>query len=117
MRASRAPPPSDHQHLLAAYQEALGYRIPNGGKEGAAAKKILADGYTLDQVISVYRQLKSGYWADKHLSLHKVYEELGATYRAPKVTTNGTHPNGRSYTDKRPDLATRRSRKRLDLDD
>lgn len=30
---------------------------------------------------------------------------------------NGAHPNGRSHTDKRPDLATRRTRERYDLDD
>lgn len=96
LRAKRAPPTGDHQRLLAAYQEALGYKIPNGGKEGPAAKKILAAGYTVEQTIGVYQQLKTGFWADKHLSLHKVYEELGAVLSAPKGYRNGTHQNGRS---------------------
>jgi hypothetical protein len=94
-RASRAPPSGDHSRLMAAYQEVLGYKIPNGPKEALAAKKILAAGYTVEQVSDVYQTLKAGYWADKHLSLHKVYEELGAVLNAPKAYSNGTHQNSR----------------------
>lgn len=95
LRAKRAPPMGDHQRLLAAYQDALGYKIPNGGKEGPAAKKILDAGYSVEQAIEVYQTLKAGFWADKHLSLHKVYEELGAVLSAPKVYRNGTHQSKR----------------------
>lgn len=112
--ASRAPPTGDHPRLMAAYQEALGYKIPNGAKEATAAKKILAAGYTVDQALDVYQTLKAGYWQDKHLSLHKVYEEIGAQCAAPKAGTNGTYPNGRATTDRRPPIAVRRTRQRLD---
>jgi hypothetical protein len=102
LRASRAPPMGKHQQLMAAYQEALGYKIPNAAKEAPAAKKILAAGYTVEQVLDVYQRLKTGFWSDKHLSLHKVYEEIGAQLAAPKAGTNGTHqPKGHSNSQRR----------------
>jgi len=70
--------PSAHQQLMKSYQDALGYKIPHGAKEGKAAKQILQDGYTIEQVIGCYQKVKSDkFWKSKHLSLVKVYEELG----------------------------------------
>lgn len=93
---SREQPPGDHPELMAAYQEALGYPIPNGPKEASAAKKILAAGYTVAQTITAYHDLKAGFWSDKHLSLHKVYEELGALLNAPRSPPHRRNGNGRA---------------------
>ena len=77
-----------HQRLMRLYQEALGYKIPHGAQEGAAAKKILngywldASGervyYTVEDAIACYRDMKkSDFWKDKHLSLMSVHKGLG----------------------------------------
>lgn len=98
-RAVRAPPSSDHQALMTAYQEWLGYPIPNGGKEGAAARKILKDGYTQDDVDYAYHELKAqDFYSNKHLSLQTVYEQMGAMLKlrvkVKNRRTNGAHVNG-----------------------
>lgn len=83
-RAVRAASPddvssSDHQRLMACYQTWLGYPIPNGGKEGAAARKLLKSGYTAEQVEDAYYTLKGqAFYSDKHLSLAIVHEQIGA---------------------------------------
>ena len=70
--------PSLHQQLMKAYQDVLGYPIPNGAKEGKGAKKILSAGYTIEQVVDCYRQTKKDdWWKDKHLSLMSLCERLG----------------------------------------
>lgn len=95
---------TDHQKLMAAYAEWLGYKIPNGKREGAAAKKLLADGYTIEQVESAYYELKMrDFHAVQHLSLQTVYTNIGALQtkrvakrRAEQVIgkKNGTYANG-----------------------
>lgn len=94
-------PATEHQRLMAAYQTALGYKIPNGAKEATAAKKLLSSGYTVEQIISAYENLKGGFWCDKHLSLHTVYEQIGAILYAPKVKP---YTNGQKPADARPPL-------------
>lgn len=112
--AKRAPPSGKHQQLMAAYAEALGYKLTSGPQEAAAAKKILAAGFTPEQAIEVYQILKADqFYQGRHLSLQTVYKQMGAILSAPKVSTNGTHQNGRS---KLPDLTVRRTRERLDID-
>ena len=75
--------PSQHQQLMAAYQDALGYPIPNGAQEGKAAKKILNAGYTIQQVIDCYQSMKKdSFWQGKHLSLVSVHKQLGAFLQA-----------------------------------
>lgn len=99
-----------HQALMDAYASRLGYPIPNGGKEAAAARKILKAGYTAEQMCDCYDRLKTQTrWSDRHLSLQIVYEEIGAGLTAREqsngrlgthqqarsgVVSNGTHPAG-----------------------
>lgn len=111
-RADRAPPNPDHKRLMALYQEALDHKIPNGPKEALGAKKILDASYTPEQAIDVYRYLKAqAWWRDKHLSLLKVYEEMGAVLAA--LNRNG-HRNGiRQSTGGNPE---RRPQVEADLD-
>lgn len=88
--AQKRAPPSPHQQLMKAYQETLGYKIPNAPKEAAAAKRILDAGYTPEQAIEVYCSLKAqNFYSQKHLSLHTVYEQLGAVLNG-KAQRNGT---------------------------
>jgi hypothetical protein len=90
-RPSGAAPSADHQQLMTAYQEWLGYPIPNGGKEGAAARKLLKAGYTVEQVDDAYHRLKmQPFYADKHVSLAVVFEQIGAVRTAQKDSRNGT---------------------------
>jgi hypothetical protein len=85
---------SPHQQVMAAYQDALGYKIPNGAKEGVAAKKIVASEYTIEQMTGCYEKMKRDpFWRDKHLSLHSVYEQLGA------YCQNGHGANGHKILD------------------
>lgn len=96
-RRENAPagkPQTDHQKLMAAYREALGYPIPNGAKEGAAAQKLLAANYTPEQAIDAYYTLKTrAFYQDKHVSLATVFEQIGAL--RTKGQGNGTkHTNG-----------------------
>jgi hypothetical protein len=70
-------PETPHQALMRMYQEALGYKIPNGAKEGKAAKTILQT-YTPEQAIGCYNYLKSQrFWKTKFLSLVTVNTSLG----------------------------------------
>lgn len=76
---SRKKEPSEHQQLMAAYQDALGYKIRNGAADGKAAKQILDEGYTIQQVIDCYQHMKRDpFWRGSHLSLVSVYKQIGA---------------------------------------
>lgn len=93
--ASPAPrnntPRSDHQHLMDAYQAALGYPIPNGAAEGKAAKTLLTQGYTVDEIIACYQSLKRDpFWQGKHLSLISVAKQIGAWRAQPAPTSAPT---------------------------
>lgn len=103
-----AAPSTEHQNLMAAYADWLGYQIPNGAKEGAAAKRILAAGYTVEQVDRCYHELKRrDFYSGQHLSLSTVYEQMGAliaarkarpSYAVPQNGTNGHQPAERMPT-------------------
>lgn len=104
-RADRAPASGEHQALMAAYQEWLGYPIPNGGKEGAAARKLLKAGYTVEQVDTCYHELKArDFYGDHHLSLQTIHEQIGAVLKLKTKTrsrieaarANGAYVNGQS---------------------
>lgn len=92
-RADRAPPPTtEHQQLMAAYADWLGYKIPNGKQEGSAAKQLLADGYTLDQIERCYHELKARpFYAGQHLSLQTVRTNIGAVLTAAQESRNGSN--------------------------
>lgn len=71
--------PTDHARLMTEYANALGYKLPNGAKEASAAQRILAAGYTVEQTLTAYHEMKrKPFWSDKHLSLHNVYGDMGA---------------------------------------
>ena len=75
----RAPASGPHAELMARYQALLGYPIPNGAQEGAAAKWLLAKGYTVAQVEECYLAMKlQDFWSDKPLSLQNVKKNIGA---------------------------------------
>lgn len=87
--ATKTPNGDDHKKLMNLYQEALGYKIPNGGQEAKAAKNILKQ-YSVEETIECYRHLKgTEYWSDKHLSLMSVHRQIGA-WKQSKNKTNGT---------------------------
>lgn len=94
--------PSEHKRLMTAYAEVLGYPFPNGGKEAAGARKLLDAGYTVEQSISAYCEMKAqAFWASKHLSLHNVMQDIGAIVnrqtakqRAAAGRANGAYQNG-----------------------
>jgi hypothetical protein len=96
-QAVEVSPLSDHQRLMAAYRDTLGYPIPNGGQEGRAAKHLLGQGYTPEQVIACYQTLKAeAFWQGKHLSLQTVHKQIGAWLRDtgpvyPAEARNGQH--------------------------
>jgi len=74
---------SEHQKLMTAYQQWLGYPIPNGGQEGKAARHILTKGYTVEQACQCYQHLRAqAFYEGKHISLQLVHRELGAYLQA-----------------------------------
>lgn len=78
VRARKAKEPNDHQRLMAAYQEALGYPIPNGAQEGTAAAWLLNNGYTIEHIIACYQAKKRDeFWQGKHLSLQSLRKDIG----------------------------------------
>lgn len=92
-RPAGAASETDHQKLMTAYQEWLGYPIPNGGKEGAAAKRLLKAGYTVAQIDGAYHELKArDFYSRGHLSLVTVHEQIGAVLSAQRGTNNAKQP-------------------------
>lgn len=87
---------SDHQRLMRLYQQALGYKIPHGAKEAAAAKKILKT-YTVEDAIGCYVFTKSDpFWGAKHLSLHTVLSNIGPWIQAGRPKTKAPHHKGQN---------------------
>ena len=83
---------SDHQKIMDAYQESLGYAIRDGPKEGNAAKWLINNGYTPDQVQACYAHLKcQSFWREKHISLQTVAGQIGAYLQSKNGHTNGKH--------------------------
>ena len=75
--AHDTPLPSDHQKIVQAYVEELGYNPPNGAIMGKAAKWLAGHGYTPEQVRGCYRYLKAQkFYQDKMLGLQVVQREL-----------------------------------------
>ncbi len=68
-----------HKMLLDAYEHALGYKIPEYGKEGVAAKKLITTAYVLNDILGCYQFLKTQeFYATQHVSLQIVYKQIGA---------------------------------------
>ena len=99
-KKTEAKQPTPHQELMTAYQNLLGYPIPNGGKEGAAAKKLLAAGYTVSDIRRCYEYLKrQPFYQDKHLSLHIIHENIGAFLNAAEDRNHGRQQQRRPDAD------------------
>jgi hypothetical protein len=74
--------------ILSAYRKELGYEPMHWPKERTAASKIINAGYTVDQAIRLYREMKADkFWADQHLSLMSVATRLPAWTLANKERT------------------------------
>lgn len=97
--ATPSPEEKPHTKLMRLYQDALGYKIPNGGKEAAAAKRILKQ-FKPEDAVGCYQYMKTDYfWQGKHLSLQSVFEQIGPWIGAgrpeskneiPKKQNNGS---------------------------
>lgn len=75
---SRKKEPSEHQQLMKAYHEALGYDPASWGQIRAGAKAILDAGYTVQQAMDCYNHMKrEPFWRSKPLSLQSVHNQLG----------------------------------------
>lgn len=94
-KAGRKTPDTPHHRLFDAYAKRLDYpggKVPNPGKEAAAIKRLLAEGYTAPQVLACYDALKrEKFWREKHLSLQTVHGQIGAWVKA--------HPEASHYQD------------------
>ncbi len=79
--------------VLKAYRDALGYSIPNGGREAAAAKWMLSQGYDCAQIMDAYRRMKAEpFWESRALSLQSVKGQIGEmTRRRSAITTSHTN--------------------------
>lgn len=89
----RADAPADrtpHQQIMDAYASSLGYAIRDGPKEGNAARWLVKNGYTAEQVQACFFHLRSqAFWRDKHISLQTVASQIGAYLQSKNGHTNG----------------------------
>lgn len=87
-RAKKAARPEDPPDpriipLLVAFEDMLGYPLPNRGAEAKAAKQLLAAGYTPDDALACWRFLQTdSFWADRHCGLMSVFKQVGVWVRA-----------------------------------
>lgn len=87
-----------HQVIIDAFIDELGYRPANMGREGKAAKWLVQHEYSPEQVLACYRHMKADkFWSDKFLSLQKVSEQIAEYTRAaaPRYTMT---PSGARMT-------------------
>jgi len=83
-RRAATPPDPRVKALTEALADWQGYTACNWAAEGAAAKRIIAAGYTVDDARTVWRRMKGeAFWADKHLPLASVFTQLGAKLGGP----------------------------------
>ena len=62
------------------------YNSPNPAREAAAMTWMLGQGYSAQQILQVYDQMKADpFWAEKHLDMQSVKKQIGAKIK------NGTH--------------------------
>lgn len=89
-----APAPSSpHQAIMRAYADALGYPIRSYGKEANAAKWLVENHYTPDQVVACYQSMKAdSFWRDKHLSLQTLSDKIGAWVQSHRPTRQPVQP-------------------------
>jgi phage replication O-like protein O len=81
---------TDHQKIMDAYANALAYPIRDGPKEGNAAKWLVNNGYTAEQVEACYAHLKvQAFYTNKHLSLQTVASQIGAYLQSQNGHRNG----------------------------
>ena len=104
------------RRIVAAYASAVGYAI-NWGRETPAAKTLVAQRWTPEQVVSCYKRMKSEeFWRGKHLALVSVEKQIGAIHAsgnlasgsaAEAITTSSTTVLGAASRTQRPDWAYR----------
>jgi phage replication O-like protein O len=76
-------PLTPHQAIMKAYQDALGYPIPDGARAGKAAKQLVARGVDPADVGGCLQYLHSDpWWEGKHVSLESVAKQLGPWIQA-----------------------------------
>lgn len=80
---------SEHSRLIKMYHEALGYEPTSWPREAKAAKTILRRGFTPEEAIQLYRELKpTKFWRKKHLSLSHIATQLPAWKSPPMSPTD-----------------------------
>jgi len=88
----KTPPDPRVKTLLAQYQKLIGYTITAYAKEGSAAKWLLKEGYTMEQIFGCWHDMATeDFWKGKHISLQSVKNRIG-----PWVSKGG---NGRGTID------------------
>lgn len=86
-------PESDHQRTLRMYQDALGYKIPNGARSAAGVRRMLKAGYTPEQIIGCYHWLKEQkFWNDKPVSTQTIHSNIGEFVKMGSPSHNGNGP-------------------------
>jgi phage replication O-like protein O len=89
------------KEILLAYQERLGYPIPNWGQAGKAASHALKLGYTKDEILACYDALKEQpFWASKTISLQVVLNNIGEWKKQRKPKPTIVVSNDDYFTDK-----------------
>jgi len=102
-----------HQKIMDAYASALAYPIRDGPKEGNAAKWLVNNNYTPEQVTACYAHLKvQAFYANQHVSLQTVASQIGAYLQSK----NG-HSNGKLLRQSATGNSERKPQREANLDD
>lgn len=80
--------------FLSRYEGYIGYRFPGkqpgrpSGKEIAAAKALMENGYSIEEVCACHDWLKAqDFWKDKQISLHSILKQIDFfVKKSPKTT-------------------------------
>lgn len=64
--------------FLLAFEQGQGYPITNWGKEGAAARRVLQLGYTVEQILACRKAMSAeAFWHGKHIPLASILTQVG----------------------------------------
>lgn len=63
--------------FLLAFQSHIGYPIANFGKEMVWANWLFKHGYSEQQILACYEDMKCGWWSDKAVSLSSISQHIG----------------------------------------
>lgn len=96
-RADKKKTDARSQPLVVQFQSHVGYPLANFALEIKWADWMFAHGFTSEQILACYDEMKRGWWSDKKVSLYNVADKIGefvkrnSTQAGPAAPTAGAN--------------------------